>query len=144
MFILAAFQWNCNFTTTKRGFSSCWSRELRQRERKKIPLRDPSSSSSLLGGNSDVEIPLWPCRTRIYSSPQPHQPCWFCFFILVFPPSLQRFEYHQEEFLHFSAVKALTNPQTQGNSALGLEIQTDTPTLLLLPFCALKPDLSLH
>lgn len=67
----------------------------------------------------------------------------------VFPPSLkavlQRFEYHQEESLHFNTLKYLTNPQSQGNSALGMAIQTDTPTLLPQPqtpsFCALKPDL---
>lgn len=70
----------------------------------------------------------------------------------VFSPSLkavlQMFEYHQEASLHFNALKYLTNPQTQGNSALGLAIQTDTPTSLPQPqtpsFCALKPDLSLH
>lgn len=56
------------------------------------------------------------------------------FFSLFFKRAvLWRFECRQEESLHLSSVKHLTNPQNQGNSDLRLKIQTDTSALLILP-----------
>lgn len=59
--------------------------------------------------------------------------CVCVFFLFFERTALERFECHQEESLHLSAVKHLTNPQSQGNSDLRLKIQTDASALLILP-----------